>query len=111
MIWSKEYVIYLAELKGSTRKITMNQSLLTSLVCDHKEADRKMFLYCKIIKDLHNVERIVAHSPDTDFAVICCYHQLVTLSLRKLWFKTGAGKYKSFIPIHDVVNKLDKSTC
>ena len=89
----------------------MNQSLLTSLVYDHKEADSKMFVYCKMIKDLHNIERIVAHSPDTDFTVICCYHQLVKLSLRELWFKTGAGKYKSFIPIHDVVNKLGQSTC
>ena len=91
----------------------MNQSLLTSLVYDPKEADSKMFVYCKMIKDLHIIERIVAHSPDTDLAVICCYHQLVTLSLslRKLWFKTGAGKYKKFIPIHDVVTKLCQSTC
>ena len=85
----EEDVTYLAELNGSTTKIAMNQSLPTSLVCDRKETDSKMFVYCKMIKDLHIIERIVAHSPDTDFAVICCYHQLVTLSLslRKLWFK------------------------
>ena len=69
-----------------------------------------MFVYCKMIKDLHNIERIVVHSPDTDIVVICCYHQLVALSLRKLWFKTGSGKYKRFIPIHDVVTKLAQST-
>ena len=106
----EEDVTYLAELNGSTKKITMNQSLSTSLVCDDKEADSKMFVYCKTIKDLHNIERIVVYSPDTDFAVICCYHQLVKLSLRKLWFKTGAGKYKRFIPIHNVVTKLGQST-
>ena len=108
---SEEDVTYLAELNGSTTKITMDQSLSTSLVCDKKESGSKMFVHFKMIKNLHNVERIVVYSPDIDFTVTCCYHQLVTLSLRKLCCKTGAGKYKGFIPIHDVVTKLGQSTC
>ena len=108
---SREEIVYLAELNGNTTKITMRESLPTTLICDHEEADSKMLVFCKMIKECHQAERIVIHSPDTDVAVIACYHQLATLSMKELWFKTGIGKNKRFIPIHDIVFQLDQRIC
>ena len=58
------------------------------------------------------MHRIVNESPDTDVAVICCY-QLVTnlASLRELWFQTGVGKNKRYIPIHISLNTIGVSVC
>ena len=53
------------------------------------------------------MHRIAIESPDTDVAVICCYQLATNLaSLSELWFQTGVGKNKRYIPIHISLNTI-----
>lgn len=108
---NESQTVYLAELDGSTTKISSNESLPTDLYCDHEEADSRMLVFCKMIAENHNIKRMIIQSPDTDVAVIACYHQVNTLNLKEFWFKTGRGAKRRFIPIHEIVTKLGPRVC
>ena len=70
--------------------VTYNQFTTLEWTFDHDEADSKMFVF--YLLEQYHVKRIMICSPDTDVAVICCYHHITTLStLDTLWFKTGTG--------------------
>jgi len=49
-------------------------------------------------------------SPDTDVAVLCWYH-FSQLSIQELWFHTGTGRNKRFIPVHNAVEKVGPDLC
>ena len=106
-----QHVLF-ANLDGTSTEILENKCNNLELITDHEEADSKIFVYCKYLCQLNQIHRIVIESPDTDVAVICCY-QLVTnlASLSELWFKTGVGKNKRYIPIHTSLNTIGASVC
>ena len=62
--------------------------------------------------ELENINRIVIQSPDTDVKIIACHQQsTVLINLPKLWFKTGTGSKRRYIPFHDIVEKLGYTFC
>ena len=75
--------------------------------CDHEEADSKMFVYLHYVSLEHDINRIIVDSPDTDVAVIAC-HQFASSfqHVQEMWFKTGSGQNRRYIPIHQVVESL-----
>ena len=103
--------LYLANLDGTTLKITSEETTVIDLICDHEEADSKMFVYCHFALTENMLQRIIICSPDTDVAVICCYQFVTTLSVEQLWFKTGVGKALRYIPVHEVSNSLGLEIC
>ena len=100
--------VYLARLDGNTTKIEKTGVSHVEFKSDHEEADSKMFSYCKFVLSAHTgIDRLIIDSPNTDVAVICCYQHASSLSnVLELWFRTGVGKKKRFIPIHSVCKKL-----
>ena len=101
-------ILILTHLDGSTDKITCQSSSKFNWSTDHKEADSKMFVFCKYLLDNYNILRINISSPDTDVAVIACYQFVENLSLLdELWLKTGVGAKKRYIAIHDTSASLE----
>ena len=49
-------------------------------------------------------------SPDTDVAVLYGYH-FSQLSIQELWFHTGTGRNRRFIPVHKAVEKVGQDVC
>ena len=55
---------------------------------------------------------IIIKSPDTDVAVLFCYHYFNSLrGSLSCWFKTGTGNKNRFIPIHTICDRLGESLC
>ena len=54
--------------------------------------------------------RLVIHSRDTDVAVICCYCHTLK-GFKEIWFHTGSGNKRRFIPIHTICDKLGATLC
>ena len=92
-------------------KITSEEITVIDLICNHEEADSKMFVYCHFALTENMLQRIIICSPDTDVAVICCYQFVTSLSVEQLWFKTGVGKALRYIPVHEVSNSLGLEIC
>ena len=66
-------MIYLADIDGSTIKITQQVSAVLEFRKDHEEADSKMFAYGKYIATEHPIKKMIISSQDTDVAVISCF--------------------------------------
>lgn len=97
---------------GSAIKFTNTSSETLDFRCDHEEADSKMFVYLHHASLSTNIKRIIINSPDTDVAVIACYQLATSFQhVPEMWFKTGTGSKKRFIPIHDVVERLGTTLC
>ena len=63
---------------------------------------------------LHNlsVQRLIISSPDTDVAVLCCFHYYKSFQFcTELFFKTGVKDRRRFIPIHTTCNKFGATIC
>ena len=56
---------------------------------------------------------MIISSPDTDVAVISCYHYFTTFqtSLNELWFKTGTGNKLFYLSIHETATSLGPCIC
>ena len=104
--------VYLANLDGTGTLLTRGYCGSVDLACDHEEADSKMFVFTNYIIQRNQIERVIIQSPDTDVAVIRCYHFVTNLALlSKLWFKTGVGNKTRYIPIHTSVMDLGSPVC
>ena len=58
-----------------------------------------MSAYIKFPSNTIKLKRIIINSPDTDIAVISLCHCVTNLALLdSIWFKTGTGNDKRFIP-------------
>ena len=55
--------MYLADIDGSTIKITQQGSAVLELKSDHEEADTKMFAYGKYIATEHPIKKMIIFSP------------------------------------------------
>ena len=72
------------------------------------EADTNLFVYCRyILNNNPQISRVIIFSPDTDVAIITCYKYSVERNSQdEFWFKTGTGKYKRYIAIHEIAKSL-----
>ena len=104
--------IFYLNIHRDVTQCTYSQFTTLDWTCDHEEADSKMFVFCKHLLEQYHLKRIIICSPDTDVAVICCYHHITTLStLDTLWFKTGTGNKRRYIAIHESTTSLGSSIC
>ena len=56
--------------------------------------------------------RLIISSPDTDVAVLCCYHYYHSLQgCLELFFKTGTRDKLRYIPVHVIGDQLGASVC
>ena len=94
----------LCHLDGTSLKIQQQSTTQLDWTCDNEEADSKMFVYVDYIAKTEDLQRIIIHSPDTDVAIIACYHFCSSLNISELWLKAGVGHTKRYIPIHDITN-------
>ena len=66
-----------------------------------------MFVYLHYVSLQCDITRIIINSPDTDIAVIACHHFASSFQhVREMWFKTGTGQKRRYIPIHKIVESL-----
>ena len=77
------------------------------LKCDHEKADRRMFIHVHYAAESENAGSAIITSPDTDAAVLCLFH-CFTLNFIELWFHTGNGKKRRFIPMHVIAENFQK---
>ena len=72
---------------------------------------KKLFVYAAELKS-DEIKRLIIQSPDTDVAVVCCYQKFYSLkNFNEIWFYTGLGKQKRFVPIHEISDKFGKEVC
>ena len=80
--WSEEYQkrlnqqqkLTLALLNGTTLLVKRESAVITEVITDHEETDSKMFVYAYDLMSKFMVPNIIIKSPDTDVAVLFCYH-------------------------------------
>ena len=105
--------LILSFLDGTASIVTSEYiTQVSSLTSDHEEADSKMFVFANYM--LHNlsVQRFIISSPDTDVAVLCCFHYYKSFQFcTELFFKTGVKDRQRFIPIHTICNKFGATIC
>ena len=104
---SRELLIGL--LDGTAWRINRySQIQVNAIFRDHEEADSRRFVYASYLCTFYpHLTRLVIHYPYTDVAVICCYHYSHTLKgFEEIWFHTGSGNNRRFIPIHTICDKL-----
>ena len=108
-------VLCVALQDGSAKKVTSSTNEDVPLLCsDHEEADSRIFVHCEYfvnqLPENRSTKRIIIFSPDTDLAVLC-WHHFTSLAVQELWFHTGTGRNKRFIPVHTAVQKLGEDLC
>ena len=77
------------------------------LDCDCEEADSRMFIHAHYAAESENAGSAIVTSPDTDAAVLCLFHCSM-LNFIELWFHTGNGKKRRFIPMHLIAEKISE---
>ena len=71
-----------------------------------------MFVCAAHISSTRNVNQLIISSPDTDVAVISCYHCYHSLrNFVDICFYTGFGKHRRFIPIPQISNSMGATLC
>ena len=104
--------IFLFNLDGSCDELGEGSSFTHEWSCDHEEADSGMFVISHYLYKHFRLDRMIISSPDTDVAVISCFHFVVNFdSLGELWFKTGVAEKKRYIAIHETAKSLGASIC
>ncbi|KAK3910165.1 ATP-binding cassette sub-family A member 9 [Frankliniella fusca] len=83
---------------------------LTSLegkTINMEEADNRILLHVKDCVE-HGAKVVVIRSSDTDVLVISIsyFHHLQLTGLQELWFLTGVGPKRRYIPVHEIANNL-----
>ena len=76
---------------------------------NHEEADTRVFLHAKdMARNDHT--QIAIRTVDTDVLVlaISAFYQLEDM-VEKLWVDFGAGKNRSFFPVHEIYNDIGES--
>lgn len=97
---------------------TYDDQVLTSTTMDvssispasHEEADGRLLLHVK-----HAVESghtcILIRTVDSDVVVISISLFPQILGIDELWIEYGCGKYRKFIPIHEICTTLSPEIC
>ena len=72
-----------------------------------------MFVYGHYIgRNYSHITRLIIKSPDTDVAIISCYHLYNALQMfSELWFYTGTASNARYVPIHKISNNLGPTMC
>ena len=111
-ILNKDQVLYFAQQDGKTQKITHEgHDYVDALYSDHEEADSRIFVHCKhFTLSSSGDKRIIISSPDTDVAILCCFH-FAALKVTELWFHTGVGRQTRYVPIHTAFENLGPVLC
>ena len=100
--------LVLGQENGNAKRITrMTVTDVEELECDHEEADSRMFIHAHCAAENEHAGHFILTSPDTDVAVPCLFH-CSTLNINELWFHTGTGKKRRFIPMHVIAEKLSE---
>ena len=109
----EEQALIVGKIDGTTWEVTTeNVSEIEELKCDHEEADSRIFVYASFLCNNRNLNRVIIMSPDTDVAVIACYQYYNAINTcTELWFLTGHGTNRRFIPIHTIADSLGASIC
>lgn len=106
------------EYPGKHVVCTYDDRVLTSTTMDvsnispasHEEADGRLLLHVK-----HAVEsghtRILIRTVDSDVVVISISLFPQIQDIDELWIEYGCGKYRKFIPIHEICVKLSPEIC
>ena len=98
-------MIHLADIDGSTIKITQQGSAVLEFKSNQDKADTKMFAYRKYIAREHPIKKMIISSPDTDVTVISCFQKISCLeSLDEIWLKSGIGVNIRYLPIHNITD-------
>jgi hypothetical protein len=85
-------------MKGLVRDATQSES-------DQEEADSRMFLHVAYGIEYLHPDRVVVWSIGTDVAALCPRY-CVILGIEDMYFKTGMGNQKRYIPMHLVAADL-----
>ena len=100
--------LVIGQENGNAKRITrMAVTYVEELECDHEETDSRMFIHAHYAAENENASRVIITSPDTDVAMLCLFH-CSTLNINELWFHTGSGKKRRFIPMHVIPKKLSE---
>ena len=87
-------------------KVNCNEhEVLESFLCDHEEADSRIFFHVARATQTYAPRRIIIWSIDTDVASMCP-KAVHLLNLQQLFFKTGVKDKKRFILMHDVDERV-----
>uniref|UniRef100_A0A7M5XM76 AWS domain-containing protein n=2 Tax=Clytia hemisphaerica TaxID=252671 RepID=A0A7M5XM76_9CNID len=80
-------------------------------VCNHEEADTRMFLHAKDASN-SGIKKICIRTVDTDVVTIAV-GMFSQLGISELWISFGVGKNHHMIPIHSICKSLGdvKSRC
>ena len=77
------------------------------LECDHEEANSRMSIHAHYAAGSENANSAIVTSSDTDASVLCLFH-CSTLNFIELWFHTGTGEKRRFVPMHVIAEKLSE---
>ena len=83
----------MANVDGTTDRVTSQSSERIDFYCDHEEADTKMFLHFKFLFENIRLNRVIITFLDA------------------IWFKTGTGDENRCIPRHLLVSELGLPIC
>ena len=91
--------------------LTTSRSENTNLddlsMCNHEEADTRIFLHAKNAANNGHIS-ITIRSSDTDVLVIAVHH-FEELKIEQFWIATGTGKDFRYLPVHEIFNYLEPS--
>ena len=76
--------------------------------CDHEEADTRTLLHAAHMKQ-QGFESTTLNANDTDFFILSVFVQAY-LGFIKLWALFGTGKHNKFIPVHNIVTQIGRSS-
>ena len=80
--------------------------IVSELYSDHEEADARIFLHLHHTVMNYGVGHVILlWSCDSDVAAMCPRY-VHYLGIRELFFKTGTGKKKRYVPMHIVAKNL-----
>ena len=107
--------LYLAGgFNDAKKSVLLSNGCITAvpdLESNQEEADTRMILHAIYAAQNDDVKRIVVHANDTDVIVLSLYYYatyLKDLNLQEMWIRT---QQDSYLPIHEMANKLDNEIC
>ena len=79
------------------------------LECSHEKADDRIMFHVNHAVKIGNFRSIAIASPDTDVLVAAIHHyKFIYFDLEKLSFISGKSESRTVLPIHDLVNEIDR---
>ena len=101
----QDKVVIVAGGFGNAEEVhcSVPHSDISKLQGNHEEADTRLILHC--INS--NANTIVVTARDTDVLLLLVAH-FEKMPSSKVWMKAGTSKKQRYIPIHDVVQKLQE---